>query len=75
MHGSVSLPTRTSYRVRILLCLADDVPRVDDARYPTQNAQSDVDPQIRRATSFQGYGNEGNPNRQEVEEDGALGVG
>jgi len=69
---SIPPPIRPAHTLRIPLHLADDVPRVDNARDPAQDAQQYVDEEISLAPSPQEDGYKRDKDGEEVEENGAL---
>ena len=56
----------------MFLSLADDVPCVYFTRDPAQDAKQNVDEEVGAAAASHGDREEGNPYREEVEEDCAL---
>lgn len=48
---------------------ADDIPRVNNARDPTENAQADIDEEVGTASSFENDSNGREEDGQEVEAD------
>jgi len=56
----------------MLFRLANDIPRVNDSRNPSQDAKQEVDEEICAAAAPYGDGQKWKPYCEEVEEDCAL---
>lgn len=65
-------PPQTRRLLPHLLRLRNDIPRMQHARYPPQDAQQHVDEQIGAAPTAQKHGHERHPDGEEVEQDGGL---
>jgi len=53
--------------------LANDIPSMNDTRNPSQNRQQNVDPEVRRAASFENYGERRDEDCEQIEADIATG--